>query len=53
MYYMMPMRKQVLYDPAQVSYENLLDVFFNGHDPTQKNRQGNDVGTQYRSGAAV
>lgn len=41
---------QVTYDPAQVSYEELLDVFFTVHDPTTLNRQGNDVGTQYRSG---
>jgi peptide-methionine (S)-S-oxide reductase len=40
---------QVEYDPAQVSYEELLDVFWNCHDPTQLNRQGADVGTQYRS----
>lgn len=40
---------QVLYDPALVTYEQLLDVFWNGHDPTQLNRQGPDVGTQYRS----
>ncbi|HIA47879.1 MAG TPA: peptide-methionine (S)-S-oxide reductase MsrA [Candidatus Hydrogenedentes bacterium] len=37
------------YDPAIVSYERLLEVFWNGHDPTQLNRQGPDVGTQYRS----
>ena len=40
---------QVEYDPAQVGYEQLLDVFFANHDPTQLNRQGPDVGTQYRS----
>lgn len=40
---------QVIYDPAQVSYEQLLDVFWNCHDPTTPNRQGPDVGTQYRS----
>ena len=40
----------VVYDPAQVSTEELLRVFWEGHDPTQRNRQGNDVGTQYRSG---
>lgn len=39
----------VAYDPAQVSYEDLLKVFWEGHDPTQGMRQGNDVGTQYRS----
>ncbi|WP_116044581.1 peptide-methionine (S)-S-oxide reductase MsrA [Amycolatopsis palatopharyngis] len=39
----------VVYDPAQVSYETLLKVFWEGHDPTQGMRQGNDVGTQYRS----
>ena len=39
----------VTYDPAQVTYEQLLDVFFQAHDPTQVNRQGPDVGTQYRS----
>ena len=40
---------QVTYDPAVVSFADLLDVFFTIHDPTTLNRQGNDVGTQYRS----
>ena len=40
----------VVYDPAQVSYEQLLKVFWESHDPTQGMRQGNDTGTQYRSG---
>lgn len=40
----------VVYDPARVSYEQLLQVFWEGHDPTQGMRQGNDRGTQYRSG---
>ncbi|MDP8960122.1 MAG: peptide-methionine (S)-S-oxide reductase MsrA [Actinomycetota bacterium] len=40
---------QVEYDPARVSYEDLLDVFWSSHDPTTLNRQGPDVGTQYRS----
>ena len=39
----------VVYDPAQVGVETLLKVFWEGHDPTQGMRQGNDVGTQYRS----
>jgi len=39
----------VAYDPAQVSYETLLQAFWEGHDPTQGMRQGNDTGTQYRS----
>jgi peptide-methionine (S)-S-oxide reductase len=39
----------VVYDPAQVSYGELLRLFWEGHDPTQGMRQGNDVGTQYRS----
>lgn len=40
---------QIRFDPARVSYRELLQVFFTVHDPTQLNRQGNDVGTQYRS----
>jgi peptide-methionine (S)-S-oxide reductase len=40
----------VVYDPAQVSYEKLLAVFWESHDPTQGMQQGNDAGTQYRSG---
>lgn len=40
---------QVTFDPAKVSYEQLLDVFWNSHNPTTLNRQGPDVGTQYRS----
>ena len=41
---------RVIFDPAVVSYEDLLRVFWDNHDPTQGMRQGNDIGTQYRSG---
>ncbi|NMB24712.1 MAG: peptide-methionine (S)-S-oxide reductase MsrA [Firmicutes bacterium] len=40
---------QITYDPHKISFENLLEVFFGIHDPTTPNRQGGDVGTQYRS----
>ncbi|MGH2507957.1 MAG: peptide-methionine (S)-S-oxide reductase MsrA [Ktedonobacteraceae bacterium] len=41
---------QITYDPAIISYEKLLEIFWHIHDPTTLNRQGNDSGTQYRSG---
>ena len=44
---------RVVFDPQQVSYEALLTLFWESHDPTQGMRQGNDVGTQYRSGIYV
>ena len=40
---------EITYDPAKISYRDLLDIFWQSHDPTTANRQGNDVGAQYRS----
>ena len=40
---------QIEFDPDAISYEDLLEIFWNVHDPTSLNRQGNDIGTQYRS----
>ena len=40
---------KITFDPTQVSFDTLLEIFFISHDPTTRNRQGNDIGTQYRS----
>ena len=40
---------QIIFDPATISFDELLNMFWQSHDPTTRNRQGNDVGTQYRS----
>lgn len=40
---------RITYDPAKISYDELLEVFWGSHDPTILNRQGNDIGTQFRS----